>query len=152
MIDILKRLAEAKIAGEGMFKPVLQPANLNPQAPSGGGSLFGMSFSGSHAWEHLDEEHNFTFEINTQKLGEREFEVGLTFSGVCAKYEDHFIDITSMDKKCVDRAKFEATQKAVDACVKQKQDKWLEMRKQNVISESAFLKLYGDASKEPCIP
>jgi hypothetical protein len=152
IVDIFKRLAEAKIAGEGMFKPVLQPANLSPSAPSGGSGLFGMQFVGSHAWEHLDEQNNFVFEINTQKLAEREFEVGLTFSGVCAQYPDHFVDLSTMGAKCVDKTKFAELEKRIVACLKHKQDDLLEQRNKGAISFDKWASMNSDLINAVCIP
>ncbi len=150
--DIFKRLAEQKIAGEGMFRPTISTSGLPGPVAASGGGIFGWSFAAGGGWEHLEESHSFTFEINTQKLGEREFELGMSFSGVCARYPDHFVDLTSMTGGCIDTTKFTAVRKAVEECVEQKLKKLAKWKQDGLITASAWEKLQNEATEKPCVP
>jgi hypothetical protein len=119
MLEVFKALVNAKVSGEGMFKPELKPGDIG--GGSGQSSTMGWGFSVSSAWQHLDENKTFTFEIDKQKLGEREFQVGMSFAAVCAKYPDNFQDLTT-GNKCIDYEKYSAWQKANEACLAPKLD------------------------------
>ncbi|TBC25580.1 hypothetical protein ELH33_32910 (plasmid) [Rhizobium ruizarguesonis] len=147
ILEVFKTLVNAKINGEGMFKPELKPGGL-PNAPEA--SNFGWGFSASSGWEHIDEEHKFTFEINKQKLEDREFSVGLSFNAVCAKYPDSFADLTLVGKKCIDKNAFAATTGEVQAC-QQSKLVWLKgLLDQGLITQAVYEARVAKVFEDPC--
>lgn len=137
MMDIFQAIINLQINGQGMFAPKLQPAGIKDSG-GGGGSLYGWSFSGGGGWEHLDETVNYSYIVNTKKLDDREFVVGLSFSAVCAKYPDNFADLTTLGNKCIDASKLANTIKLEQDCMKQKLQFYQGLLDQHLISQATF--------------
>lgn len=147
MLEVFKSIVNAKIGETGMFAPKLQPgaANINT-----GSAPMGWGFSGGAAWEHLEEHVNYVFVINTQKLEDREFSTGLTFSAVCARYPDSFVDLTKLGNKCIDKTLFEKMQKSEQRCVGKKIKRLDEMLAQKVITFEQWVQASDKAYAQPC--
>ncbi len=147
LVKLFETLANMKVKGEGMFKPELRPAGLkaNPESMKSG-----WGFSSSVAWEGLDENKKFVFEINTAKLEEREFRVALSFSAVCARHPSHFVDLTTPNKRCINPSDIKETAKAVRRCLERKL-RWLKRLKDDgLIPESVYLRKVEKAIDDPC--
>lgn len=95
---------------------------------------------------------NFAFEINTQKLADREFSVGLSFNAVCARYPDSFADLTLVGNHCIDQASFGATAKALRECVDAKLERLLKLKEEGKISDAVWEKQTEKAMDDVCIP
>ncbi|TBH22191.1 hypothetical protein ELG64_01050 [Rhizobium leguminosarum] len=149
MLEVFKLLVEAKIGETGMFAPKLKPGGISGAPES---SNWGWGFSGGGGWEHLEEETKFEFVINTQKLADREFSVGLTFNAVCAQYPDNFADLTLVGNHCIDKAAYGQIAKAMRECVDAKLDRLLKLKTEGKISESVWEKQNEKAMDEVCIP
>ncbi|WP_026622731.1 hypothetical protein M728_005767 (plasmid) [Ensifer sp. WSM1721] len=149
MLEVFKSLVEAKIGEKGMFEPKLKPGGI-ASAPEA--SNWGWGFSGGGGWEHLEETVNFAFEINTQKLADREFSVGLSFNAVCARYPDSFADLTLVGNHCIDQASFGATAKALRECVDAKLERLLKLKEEGKISDAVWEKQTEKAMDDVCIP
>lgn len=134
MLDVFKMIVSARINQEGMFKPELKPGGL----PTAESQTFGFGFSASSAWEHLEETHNFFFEINKAKLEDREFNIGLSFNAVCAKYPDSFADITKPPGKCVDKPAFTAVLKDIQACTTNKLNYYKGLLDRGLINQATY--------------
>lgn len=147
MLEVFKILVNAKVNQEGMFKPVLKAGGL-PNTPES--HNFGWGFSASAGWEHLEETHNYTFEINKQKLEDREFEIGLSFNAVCAKYPDSFADLTKIGNKCIDKNAFAATVGEVQVCQTSKLTYLNNLLKQGLISQALYDKQSAKVFEDPC--
>ncbi len=117
MLEVFKSLVNAQINGQGIFKPILKPANLSAKPEA---QKFGWGFSASTAWEKIDEEKNLKFVIDKQKLGEREFQVGLTFAAVCARYPDSFADLTTIGNQCIEKTMLKEVQQTAIKCLEAK--------------------------------
>lgn len=149
MLEVFKRLVEAKIGEKGMFEPKLKPGGI-AAAPEA--SNWGWGFSGGGGWEHLEEHVNFKFQINTQKLADREFSVGLSFAAVCARYPDSFADLTLLGNKCIDKVEFGKTATALRKCVDAKLDRLLKLKSEGKITEAIWEKQVSKAMDDVCIP
>lgn len=147
MLEVFKTLVNAQVNGESIFKPSLQPAGLaaKPEA-----ARSGWGFSASAAWEQLDEEKELVFEINKRSLGEREFQVGLTFAAVCARYPDNFADLTNIGNQCLERAELQEVQEAAVRCLKAKLTRLKEWFDEGLMPESVYLAQVNKAYEEPC--
>jgi hypothetical protein len=149
MLDVFKILVEAKVGEKGMFEPKLKPGGI-ASAPEA--SNWGWGFSAGGGWEHLEESINFNFEINTQKLGDREFSVGLSFNAVCAKYPDNFADLTLIGKHCIDKPAMGKTAAALRQCVDAKLDRLQTLKDQGKITPAIWETQVAKAMNEVCIP
>lgn len=147
MMEVFKAIVNAKVGETGMFAPKLEPKGTDVQ---NGGSNFGWGFSGGAAWEHLEERVNFTFSINTQKLEDREFSAALSFSAVCAKYPDSFVDLTTIGKKCIDKTAFADVQKAEQQCLADKLKFYNDLLQQKLITQQQYDEKAGKLLNEPC--
>jgi len=147
ILEVFRTLVEAKIAGEGMFKPELKPGSIDTNT---GGGIAGWGFSSSAAWQHLDEESNYSFEIDKQTLEEREFSLGVSFSAVCAKYPNNFVDLTS-GGHCVDLTKFSQLVKLQAACIKVKTDRIDDLLERKLIDQVVWERQRTAAQNSPCV-
>jgi hypothetical protein len=149
MLEVFKHLVEAKIGEKGMFEPKLKPGGIvgAPEAQK-----WGWGFAGGGGWEHLEEHVNFKFQINTQKLADREFSVGLSFAAVCARHPDSFADLTLLGNKCINKIEFEKTAKALRKCVDAKLDRLLKLKNEGKITEAIWEKQVNKALDDVCIP
>lgn len=147
LLEVFKVLVNAKVNNEGMFKPELKPGGL-AGAPEA--TKYGWGFSASAAWEHLEEEHKYSFEINKQKLEDREFTVGLSFNAVCAKYPDSFADLTKVGNKCIDKNAFASTVGEVRACQTSKINYLKSLLDQGLINQALYDKQVEKVFEEPC--
>lgn len=147
MMDIFKTIVAAKVGGEGMFKPELQPG----APPSSNGSAnFGYGFHTSASWEHLEETKNDVIEIDKKRLEDREFQVGLTFAAVCAAYPSSFVDLTSIGKQCLDANLYKQTVLAAQACLKVKQDRLNALFDAGKLTYDQWNSAGDKAGKAPC--
>jgi hypothetical protein len=149
MLEVFKILVEAKVGEKGMFEPKLKPGGI-ASAPEA--SPWGWGFSAGGGWEHLEETVNFTFEINTQKLGDREFSVGLSFNAVCAKYPDNFADLTLIGKHCIDKSAMGQTATAIRKCVDAKLDRLQDLKDRGRITQAIWEEQVSKAMNSVCIP
>lgn len=149
MLEVFKRLVEAKIGEKGMFEPKLKPGGIvgAPEA-----SNWGWGFSAGGGWEHLEEHVNFKFQINTQKLAEREFSVGLSFAAVCARYPDSFADLTLLGNKCINKIEFGKTAATLRKCVDAKLDRLLKLKNDGMITDAIWERQVGKAMDDVCVP
>lgn len=147
MLEVFKSIVNAKIGETGMFAPKLKPGGIDVDT---GSSTFGWSFSGGAAWEHLEESTNYTFEINTQKLEDREFSAALSFSAVCAKYPDSFADLTTIGKKCIDKAALGDVLKAEQQCLDDKLQHLQGLLQKKLITQAQYDKKAGEYLDAPC--
>lgn len=137
LLEVFKQLVAAKIAGEGMFAPKLKAGDVS--GDSGGGSQ-GWGFSVSGGWAHTDESENFVFEIDKREIEEREFSAGLSFSAVCAKHPDSFVDLTLFGKHCISQVDFEKLQKLQQDCVDRKLERLKRLYDMGLITKDEWEK------------
>jgi hypothetical protein len=147
MLTIFQQLVTARIGETGMFAPKLKPGGI-VDAPEAGD--FGWGFSGGGGWEHLEESVSYTFVINTQKLEEREFTIGISFSGSCARYPSHFADLTNPPRQCIDRAQYEETAKQAEACVDRKLARLQDLLNKGLISQAVWEREQSKVMEQPC--
>ena len=148
MLEVFKIIVNAKINGQGIFKPELQPGGANPAAPEA--RPFGWGFAASAAWEHTDETHNLVIEISKQKLEDRDFSIGLSFNAVCAKYPDSFADLTIVGNKCIDKNNFTALADGSQNCVLSKLKFLKTLQDQGLISQQTYDTRSAKVFDEPC--
>jgi hypothetical protein len=146
MLEVFKIIVSARVNQEGMFKPELKPGGL----PTAESQNFGWGFSSSAAWEHLEETHNFTIELNKAKLEDREFNIGLSFNAVCAKYPDSFADITRPPQKCLDKNNFATILKDVQACIRGKLTFFKSLLDQSLINQATYDAKAAKVLEEVC--
>lgn len=146
MLEIFKTIVNARVGQEGMFKPELKAGGV----PNAEAQTLGFGFSASAGWEHLEETHNFVFEINKAKLEDREFNIGLSFNAVCAKYPDSFADITKPPGKCVDKNNFGNTIKEIASCIKNKLTFFKGLLDQGLINQATYDAKSAKIIEEPC--
>lgn len=146
MLEVFKTIVNARVGQEGMFKPELRASGL----PNAEAQTLGWGFSGSAGWEHLEETHNFVFEINKAKLEDREFNIGLSFNAVCAKYPDSFADITKPPGKCVDKNAFGTTAKEIASCIRNKVTFFKGLLDQGLINQAIYDAKVAKVVDEPC--
>jgi hypothetical protein len=149
MLEVFKMLVEAKIGEKGIFEPKLKPGGITgaPEA-----SMWGWGFSAGGGWEHLEESVNFKFSINTQKLADREFSVGLSFAAVCARYPDSFADLTLIGNKCIDKLSFGKTVADMRKCVDAKLDRLQRLRDEGRITQQIWENQVAKAMDDICVP
>lgn len=149
MLEVFKTIVNAKVGETGMFAPKLKPGGIAGAPES---SNWGWGFSGGGGWEHLEEKTNVQFEINTQKLGEREFQVGLSFNAVCAAHPDNFVDLTILGNKCIDKDRLGETATAMRKCVDAKLDHLLKLKNEGKIPEKVWETQVTKVYDEICVP
>jgi hypothetical protein len=147
MMTIFKLLVSAKIAGTGMFKPELQAGGISgaPEAAS-----FGWGFSGGGGWEKLTEQNNLVLEIARQSLEERELSAALTFNTVCAAYPNNFVDLTTLDKQCINKKSMANLVKRVNKCKDGKYTVWKQRLDAGQITQATFQKRTDEIEDKPC--
>lgn len=147
MLEVFKSIVNAKIGETGMFAPKLQPGGADVTT---GSAPFGWGFSGGAAWNHLEESVNYAFIINTQKLEDREFSTGLTFSAVCAKYPDSFVDLTAIGNQCIDKNLFQQYQKAEQTCAATKLKPYDELLAKELITPEQWVQKHDQIYSQSC--
>jgi hypothetical protein len=149
ILEVFKVLVDAKVGEKGMFEPKLKPGGITGTPES---ANWGWGFSAGGGWEHLEEHVNFKFQINTQKLAEREFSVGLSFAAVCSRYPDSFADLTLLGNKCINKIEFGKTATALRKCVDAKLDRLQKLKSEGKITDTIWEKQVAKAMEDVCIP
>ncbi len=142
MLEVFKLIVNRVVNQEGFFHPELKPGGV----PTAESVQWGWGFNSSAGWEHLEETHNFSVEINKAKLEDREFTVGLSFSAVCAKYPTSFVDLTKLGEGkpataaqgCLDKNAFSAVLKDVKACTTAKLTYYKSLLDQGLINQATY--------------